>query len=208
MPPKCKYVNKQEKLDFDRVYHIYNRSIGSELLFRNEQDYYFFLRKLERYIYPIAEIYAYCLMPNHFHLLIRTRFEKKVLINLKRKSNQEGVKILTQTFSNFFNSYSKSYNKVHKRMGRLFLYPFKRILVDKEDYLLTLIKYIHRNPIHHGFTKNYSDWKYSSFNDVIEDKLSIVNRDHLMNYFTSVEDFILFHEKKKIFKDSEKYFLE
>lgn len=208
MPSEYKYVNKEEILDFDKVYHIYNRSIGNELLFRKEKDYYFFLQKLERYILPIADIYAYCLMPNHFHLLIRTRIEEETLINLKKQSKKDGVKVLTQTFSNFFNSYSKSYNKVHKRMGRLFLYPFKRILVDKEDYLLTLVNYIHRNPIHHGFVKNYTEWKYSSFNAIIENKPSIVNRDLLLDYFTSVGDFIAFHEMKKVFKDSEKYFLE
>lgn len=208
MLSEYKYVNKEERLDFDEVYHIYNRAIGNELLFRNEHDYYFFLRKLTRYLNPIAEIYVYCLMPNHFHLLIRTRLEEEILINLKRKSNKDGVKVLTQTFSNFFNSYSKSYNKVHKRMGRLFLYPFKRILVDNEDYLLTLVNYIHRNPIHHGFEKNYSDWKYSSFYAIVENKSSIVNRDLLLAYFTSVGDFIAFHEMKKVFKDSRKYFLE
>jgi len=73
-------------------------------------------------------------------------------------------------------------------MGRLFLYPFKRILVDKEDYLLFLINYIHRNPIHHGIVKNFSDWKYSSYNTILSDKFTKIERSYILQLFGSVND--------------------
>ena len=203
-----KYVNKEEKFDFGNIYHVYNKAIGSELLFRKEDDYYFFLQKLERYIFPVAEIYSYCLMPNHFHLLIKIRSDEDVIKNLKRISNYAGVKILHQTFSNFLNSYAKSYNKVHKRAGRLFLYPFKRILVEEDEYLLTLINYIHRNPIHHGLVKNFSDWKYSSYNTLLSNGLTKISRDYVLSKFVSIDEFIAFHEQNKTTPGSEKYYLE
>ncbi len=208
MNSNSKYVNREEKLDFSKVYHIYNKSIGNELLFREKSDYYFFLRKFERYILPIAEIYAYCLMPNHFHLLLKIRPEEDVIKNLNKISNDTGVKVLHQTFSNFLNSYAKSYNKAHKRAGRLFLYSFKRILVYKEDYLFTLINYIHRNPIHHRFVNNFADWDYSSYNEIISNETTIISRDFVLSYFASIDEFIVFHKQNKTTPESEKYLLE
>ena len=201
-------VNKEEFLDFDKIYHIYNKAIGSELLFRTEDDYYFFLQKLDRFILPVAEIFSYCLIPNHFHFLIYTRQEEDIKQRLKKKSFENERNPIHQSFSNFFNSYSKSFNKAHKRSGRLFLYPFKRILVDKEDYLLSMINYIHRNPIHHGLVKNFSDWKYSSYNSILSDKPTKIERTYIIQLFGSIEEFVVFHEQNKTKPGMDKYYLE
>ena len=201
-------VNKEEFLDFDKIYHIYNKAIGSELLFRTEDDYYFFLQELDRFILPVAEIFSYCLIPNHFHFLIYTRQEEDIKQRLKKKSFENERNPIHQSFSNFFNSYSKSFNKAHKRSGRLFLYPFKRILVDKEDYLLSMINYIHRNPIHHGLVKNFSDWKYSSYNSILSDKPTKIERTYIIQLFGSIEEFVVFHEQNKTKPGMDKYYLE
>jgi len=203
-----KYVYKEEKLDFDKVYHVYNKAIGSESLFRKDDDYYFFLQKLERYILPVAEIYSYCLLPNHFHFLIYTRQEEDIKQRLKKKSFENERNPIHQSFSNFFNSYSKSYNKAHNRAGRLFLYPFKRILVDKDDYMLMLINYIHRNPIHHGLVRNFSDWKYSSYNTILSNKSTKIERSHILQLFGSIDEFIVFHKQNKTKSGIDKYYLE
>lgn len=203
-----KYVNKEEKLEPGKVYHVYNKAIGDELLFRNQDDYYFFLQKLERYIFPVANIYSYCLIPNHFHFLIQTRKEDVLIEMLKRKSIEDGGKLIQQSFSNFFNSYSKSYNKSHNRAGRLFLYSYKRILVDRDDYMLILINYIHRNPIHHGLVKDFFEWKYSSYNAILSNKATKLSRDFVLSYFTSNDDFIAFHNENKTKPGLEKYWLE
>ena len=55
------------------TYHIFNKAVGNELLFKTEKDYYFFLKKYERFILPYTEIYSYCLIPNHFHFLLRIK---------------------------------------------------------------------------------------------------------------------------------------
>lgn len=208
MQSSYKYVNKEEKLDLGKFYHLYNKALGKELLFRNQHDYFFFLSKLKRFIIPVAEVYTYCLIPNHFHLLIKTRLEEDFSERIKTRSSESNRNLFHQSFSNFFNSYSKSYNKAHKRAGRLFLYPFKRILVDKEDYLLYLINYIHRNPIHHGLVKNFADWKYSSYNTILSNKSTKIERSNILQLFGSINDFIVFHEQNKTKSGMEKYYLE
>ena len=197
-------VNKYEKLEFGKFYHVLNKAVGKELLFRTYQDYFYFLAKTQHYILPIADIYSYCLIPNHFHLLIKVKAEEDIETKFLKKGNN----VLQQTFGNFFNSYSKSYNKIYKRRGSLFLRPFKRILVDDEKYLLSLISYIHRNPIHHKITKEYSDWKYSSYNAIISNRSTKIKRMEVIELFGSKEDLITFHEQNKPKKELGKYLLE
>jgi hypothetical protein len=105
----------------------------------------------------------------------------------------EPERFIGQQFSNFFNSYAKSFNYVHKRAGRLFLYPYNRILVEENDYLRFLICYIHRNPIHHGLVKSYGDWEFSSFNSILSGKDTIVNSEQAISAFGSGEKFLAYH---------------
>ncbi|MEQ9300891.1 MAG: transposase [Cyclobacteriaceae bacterium] len=130
-------------------YHIYNHVNGDEDLFREEENYHYFLRQWTKYIEPVAMTYAYCLMPNHFHFLIRTK-TSKVFGNLGGLDTQPS-KIITQAFSNLFNSYTKAFNKKYSRRGSLFMPNFKKKPITSDAYLTAIITYIHRNPVHHGF---------------------------------------------------------
>lgn len=88
----------------------------------------------------------------------------KTLENLSSEERQLRLSyLLSKQFSNFFSSYSQSFNKVYQRRGSLFLKNFKRKLIDSEAYLFQLIIYIHTNPVKHGFTSNLSDWEWSSY---------------------------------------------
>jgi REP element-mobilizing transposase RayT len=201
-------INKYEKLDFGKYYHILNRAVGNELLFRTDDDYSYFLAKIEQYILPIADIYSYCLIPNHFHLLAKIKDEMEIdTAYLKTETNLR-FNAIQQTFGAFFNSYSKSYNKVYNRKGSLFIHPYKRISVNDESYLLSLITYIHRNPIHHNLMKEYSDWKYSSYNAIISDKPTKIKRSEVIEIFGSKEDLLVFHKQNKPRKGIGKYLLE
>ena len=180
------------------TYHIYNKAVGNELLFRTEKDYYFFLNKYERFILPYTEIYSYCLIPNHFHFLLRI----KNLDEINKPCD------IDRAFANFFISYSRSYNNAHKRLGRLFCQPYKRIVVEDEDYLRTLVCYIHRNPIHHGYSDTYKDWKYSSFSAFQSGKKTKVTTKKVIDYFYSNSDFLEFHDDNKEFNIEDKYLLE
>lgn len=154
-------------------YHIYNHANGDDNLFREAKNYPFFLQKYHPHIDPVAETIAWCLMPNHFHLLVKIKDEAtlkqdfpkfKTLENLTSEERQLRLSyLLSKQFSNFFSSYSQSFNKVYQRRGSLFLKNFKRKLIDSEAYLFQLIIYIHTNPVKHGFTSNLLDWEWSSY---------------------------------------------
>jgi len=197
-------VNQSETLSFGETYHIYNKTVGNELMFKTENDYQYFLNKLTRFILPISNIYAYCLIPNHFHLLLGIK-EMDTISNLLHIENENSI---LRKFTNFFISYSKSFNKAHRRQGRLLLQSFKRILVEDGDYFTSLINYIHRNPIHHGIVTNYMDWKYSSYNAFLSDHKTNIDKAEVLAYFDSLEDFVTFHEENKIKPGTEKYYLE
>jgi len=100
------------------------------------------LKLYEIHIDSIAETYAFCLMKNHFHFLIRIKEENEILTKL--------IKPPHQYFSNLFNAYTKAINKKYERNSSLFQRTFKRKLIDSEDHLKNLILYIHTNPIHHN----------------------------------------------------------
>lgn len=195
----------------DKYYHIYNHAIGDENLFRQEENYYYFLQKYAQHITPIADTFAYCLMPNHFHFLVRIKQEDVIRTTFPKSPNPQGfqnleglkedddlglTKFLSQRFSNFFNSYTKAYNKVYNRKGSLFLHNFKRKEIDNETYFTKLIHYIHHNPVHHRFTDDIAAWPYSSYDSLLSDKPTQLQRNEVLDWFGSKEDYRLFHTYK------------
>jgi REP element-mobilizing transposase RayT len=144
----------------NEMYHIYNHANGNDNLFRNEENYAYFLKRYAYFIHPIAKTYAYCLMPNHFHLLVKIRSEEGIAITFPKIRTLEKLEILeklefdkfiSKQFANLFSSYTQSYNIVFRRKGSLFIKNFQRKPVKSEAYFTSLVQYIHRNPLHHGF---------------------------------------------------------
>ncbi|MBI9068447.1 MAG: transposase [Salinivirgaceae bacterium] len=134
--------SSQIPLEPNQFYHIYNRGINSCNLFNEPANYEYFLGLYQKYINPIAETYAWVLMPNHFHLLVQ-------ILNPSGFKNLTGLKKPPhQHFSNLFNAYSKAFNKRYNRHGSLFERPFKRKLIDNRKYLQSVLLYIHNNPVH------------------------------------------------------------
>ncbi len=211
-------IDKLSPLSYNGTYHLYNRAVGNEKLFLSDSDYRHFLKKYELYISPIAETYAYCLLPNHFHFLLRIKDENEIDL---RKPNLTGrttgrtrpVRLNSadpnQSFSNFFNSYAKSFNKVHDRVGNLFNRPFKRIHIDSESYFTLLVYYIHRNPIHHGYVHNFTNWEYSSYRTFLSDKRTHLKGEEVLTWFRGRNEFINFHQDNLDFSDDfQTYLLE
>lgn len=163
-------------------YHIYNRSNNRELLFKEHENYLFFLRKFGDYLKMHVDTYAYCLMPNHFHFLIR----------INELTNQDD---LILAFKNFFISYVKSINEKYSRTGSLFQAKFKKKQVEEEHYLTGLIHYIHSNPIKAGLCKNFVDWPYSSYSSLISEKFTHLKREEVLDWFNGKEDFVTFHQQ-------------
>ena len=81
-------------------------------------------------------------------------------------------------------------------------------MVEDEDYFILLVNYIHRNPIHHGLVNEMPDWKYSLYKSIISDQPTNLDRDEVISFFDSVQDFILFHEENKQKLGADKFYLE
>lgn len=171
-------------------YHIYNHANDPENLFRSDDNYRFFLQRWSKYMEPIAETYAYCLMPNHIHFLIRTRSEDE-LVNLTGLEDLSGF--VSQQFSNLFNSYAKAFNKMYERRGSLFNRPFKAKEITSDAYLTNVIFYIHHNPVHHGFVTDVSEWPHTSYHAMVSDRLTRLKRTEVLEWFGSKKAFDSFH---------------
>ncbi len=177
-------------------YHIYNHANGNENLFIEDKNYQFFLSKLAKYILPVCNIYAYCLMPNHFHLMVNIKSEAELIqlwqssLTLPKLENK-----VSKCFANLFSCYTQSFNNLYNRMGSLFIPSMKTALIKDAQYFLKLVHYIHSNPVHHQFTKGIEDWKYSSYKIFLSNKETKIERDFVLKEFDGIEGFIKFHKQ-------------
>ncbi|MEE4197447.1 MAG: hypothetical protein V2I54_07365 [Bacteroidales bacterium] len=180
-------------------YHIYNHANGSDNLFRNDDNYRFFLKKFKKYVIPIAEAYAYCLMPNHFHFLVRIQEEAEIERSFPKFGTLEKVnrnKFISKQLSNFFSSYTQSFNKVNGRKGSLFNKNFKRKKITAELYLKQAIVYIHLNPVYHGFADEVNTWLYSSYKAICSTRPTLINKVDVLNLFEDIPNFKACHHMK------------
>lgn len=173
-------------------YHLFNHAVGNENLFRNEGNYQYFLLKFGQFVEPVCKIYAYCLMPNHFHFLIQIKSEAEIISFKYPHENAINIdfhKIVMQQFSNMLNGYAQAYNKMHMRKGALFIDYIKRRQILEQSYFTKLVHYIHHNPVHHNFCKQMEDWKYSSYKAVISDKPTRMEREDVLGWFGGIQQF-------------------
>jgi len=205
--------NKREPFESESFYHIYNHGNGDDTIFRSHENYLYFLRKYAEYIDPIAEIYAYCLMPNHFHFAVRIRDEKVLAEVFCKKKDPRGFEnlaglnlpdLISKRHGDFLNGYAKAFNKMYNRKGSLFLENLQRKKVENESYLTRLICYIHYNPVHHGFVKSLSEWPYSSYLAFLKEKKTKLKRKEVLDWFGGRKEFENYHNDNP----SEKLILE
>jgi putative transposase len=164
-------------------YHIYNRGNNRESLFVEERNYAHFLALYAKYIQPIAETFGYCLLRNHFHLLVRI------------KEAGDGEREPSRCFSNLFNAYARAFNHAYQRTGALFQRPFGRIVVSGERYAAALVVYIHRNPQHHRFVADFRDWPHSSYHALVGTRPTRLRRDTVLAWFGGLADFLAAHKR-------------
>ena len=150
----------------------------------------YFLGLYAKYIEPIADTYAYCLLRNHFHFLVRIR---------GRRSNPESLgdlrRLITpsQAFANLFDAYAKAINKRYEQTGSLFQHPFGRIPVTSDEYFVHLIHYIHFNPQRHGFVDDFRGYPYSSYRALCSSSASRIRREEVLSWFGGRESFVHVH---------------
>ncbi len=209
---------KDEELIGGQIYHIYNCGINGENLFRESENYEHFLDLIDKYVLPVSEVFAWVLMPNHFHLLARIKDNvayKYTLSDLEKEgeawfddhkwetidlsacavpdsvSLKDSVKIPKPNlhFSHLFNAYSKYYNKHYTRHGDLFERRFKRKHIDNEWYLKRVLLYIHNNPVHHGFCSHVLEYPWSSYLTCLSVKPTKLKRESVMGWFDNEANF-------------------
>ena len=179
----------------DSFYHIYNRGSEKRRIFENSRDYQRFIKTLKYYQiegpkprfskFPsltvnkldeskkIVEIVAYCLMPNHFHLLIKP-------------IKDAGI---TEFLSKLSNSYTKYYNTKNDRVGPLFQGEFKAVLIESNEQLVHVSRYIHLNPLVSGIIKNINQYEWSSYQDYVENKNDFCSKEDILYFFKDSKDY-------------------
>lgn len=198
-------------------YHIYNRGTNRENIFVEPRNYSYFLQLYAKHIEPVAETYTYCLLKNHFHLLVKikddvpTKDPNKDPKGFQKPSKDpkgflkplgSGTGTASAAFSNFFNAYAKAINKAYQRTGSLFQHPFGRIQVDSQAYLLQLVRYIHRNPQKHGLIGDFRDWPYSSYLAIktlketlkVSETFRVFAGEEVLEWFNGPAGFIAAHD--------------
>jgi len=150
------------------IYHIMVRGINRQNIFEDEEDKLRLLTTLERYRNEqICEVYGYCLMDNHIHLII--------------KETGDTISTIIKKVSG---SYVYWYNNKYDRTGHLFQERYKSEVVETEGSLLRVLRYIHQNPLKAGIVKEIADYKWSSYSEYV-DKPRIVNTDCVLQRFST-----------------------
>jgi len=200
-------------LEYGKFYHIYNRGDNYRNLFFTTQDYLHFLGKYDIYISSVADTYAWCLMKNHFHLLVRIKNEHEIGFlnsehayfdnpNLKWKvyfpeQHDKRFKkkpIPSTHFEHLFNAYARWFNIWHECNGTLFEKNYQRKLADNMQYFSNLIVYIHNNPVKHGFVQHSIEYPWTSYKSIKSDKPTKLKRNEVMGCFNTIENFDKSHQ--------------
>ena len=132
------------KITSGEVYHIYNQGNNKEKLFLSHDDYLHFLKLYRKVIHPYCSLFAYCIMPNHFHFLI---FATDKSSEIKRIGNIDSCE-LSNGFRLLQSQYAQYINRTYQRSGSLFRQKAKATVVSagKLNYLYTAFHYLHQNP--------------------------------------------------------------
>jgi len=173
-----------------RSYHVYNRGNNSQQAFFSEKDYLTFLELMQIFILPIADLYAYCLLRNHFHFALKVKKNRVYKYNIKDAPKEKiekwaciekpdnykerGLKTPdpSKHFSHMFNSYAKYINKKYDRHGSMFEKPFRRRGIHGKNDLKNVIVYVNNNAVHHRIANSIIEYPWSGYWDVVSAGMS------------------------------------
>ncbi len=157
------------------IYHVIMRGINRQRIFEDEEDYRKYLWELNRFQKVCGyELYAWCLMPNHIHILIK-----------------EGNEPLEQVFRRIGASFIYWYNMKYERVGHLFQDRYKSEPVEDDAYLLTVVRYIHHNPVKAGLCRWPEDYRYSSYTGYLRGDKLLCSEAVLKKI--SIDQFVEYH---------------
>jgi len=167
----------------DFIYHVFNRS--NEKTFFTDENYLFFLRKVNVLLRPYCEILCWCLMPNHFHLLIKAT--DKTVENINEK-HREATQLLSKNIGTLISSYTQAINKQQNRKGSLWSHNTEAVCIEEgsDNYGVNCFHYIHQNPVVAKLAEKCEDWEFSSYRDFMD-----MRNDNLVNKNLALELFNL-----------------
>lgn len=186
----------------DYFYHIFNRGSEKRNIFMQPRDYKRFLQTVRYYQFSgpkpkfsqftktklnslktlveakLIDIFCYCLMPNHFHFLLRQRQENGIAIFMSQISN----------------SYTKYFNTKYERIGALLQGVFKSVPIETDEQLIHVSRYIHLNPVVSGLVKKLEHYLWSSYGEYITGREGLCSTKEILNLFSSREQYRQFVE--------------
>jgi len=179
----------------DSYYHVFNRGVEKRDIFLDDEDYHMFIYYLLIYLSPLekviekypklpfrlynknlsqeVDIISYCLMPNHFHLLLKQR-------------TRDGVSKLLKQVTNGYTLY---FNKKYNRVGGLMQGRFKAVRIPTDELLMHISRYIHLNPVVAGISKDPKDYKWSSYKDYFRGDDTFVKTREILGLFESLTEY-------------------
>lgn len=181
-------------------YHIYNRGNNRQSIFFQPGNYLYFLGRVKKYIVPLAKVVAYCLMPTHYHLLLRMQtsefFKNSEVSDMASRTSEfyKNSEIFSRQISNAMMrlsvSYTKAINKRFSRVGALFQGQFQAKPIKNYSHLLNLCVYTHANPVKDGLVALPEDWIYSNYPEWLGQRDgSLVDREFIREHFGSPDEY-------------------
>jgi putative transposase len=191
-------------------YHLFSRAVGNEKLFLSDENYRYFLARLHYHISPVAELYTYSFLPNHFHLVVRIRqlVEIAAYYELVKQKPFHPIEtnlpdFIMERFSNWLNGYTKAFNKMYHRKGALFMDYMKRNQAVDASVLASFIYYTHKNAVHHGLEKQIGSWPFDAYTILLSVAPTQLLRTDVMDCFGGKEAFLKFHQQPVAVKNLE-----
>jgi REP element-mobilizing transposase RayT len=189
-------------------YHIISHAVGNEKLFRIDDNYRFSLQRYQKHVNPVVDTFAFCLLPNHLHFLVRVKDFNTIARHFsEKKYNKEFhpeivSDFIMERFSNWLNSYTKAFNKMFNRKGALFIDYLRRVEVEESTQYTSTIFYIHKNAVHHEYCNKIEDWKWSSYQLMLSHAKTWICKDEILEWFGGIELYKQFHQQPIVPKNA------
>jgi len=173
----------------DIYYHFYNRGNNRQAIFFEADNYLYFLGGIKKYLVPVVTIVAYCLMPTHYHVLVKVKQTSEVF-KTSEVLTREVSKRVSLAMQKFLISYTKAINKRFERVGSLFQGQFQAKPLQAYPHLLNLCVYIHANPVKDGLVALPEDWIYSNYLEWLGQREGmLVDREFIQEHFGSSAEY-------------------
>jgi len=204
-------------LERGKYYHIFNKGIDGQNIFKHAYDYLHFLDLMNIFLFSVTDVYAYALMGNHFHFAVKIKSIEETGFLNSEHSRSKDMALKWKTFSveeaeniparnlkipdpdymlrHLFDTYARWFNKKHERKGKLLEKSYTIKEVDNTSYLKRLVLYIHNNPVKHGFCSHPVEYGWTSYLSFINNQTTKLKKETVLKWFDSFSQFKSLHNK-------------